>query len=374
MLGNLPDIQFVETDVNAILTEMIESFEDTYYQNTGKAKKLYPGDPIRIFIYTQALRELQLREVINNSAKQNLLAYAEGANLDHFAARHGIERFDEAFALMTVRFHLSTEIPTLIPGGTRITVNGVYFETVDDSFIRLGQVSADVVVICQVPGTVGNEVPLGVELAIVDPLPFVISVVSAEKSTGGTDRESDEELRERVYSTYESLSVAGPELAYISMVKNYSNAVLDAAARQSGPGIVEITVLLDGGGQPNEAFLSELEAYLSDGTRRPLTDKVIVKSPAQVTYDIQATYYLTMSNAGRSEEVNSAVNNAVQEFVGWQKGKLGRDVNPSELIFRMRQAGAKRIVLSSPDFATVQRGQVAVSRNVEVVFGGFEDE
>lgn len=373
-LANLPEVEFISADIDVILNEMIEEYEDAYYQQTGISKKLYPGDPIRIFLYTQALREFLLREAINENFKQNLLAYATNENLDHFAARYGIERFEESFALMTVRFTLSTEIPAIIPAGTRMVIDSIYFETANDAIINSGQVSQDIVAVCQIPGTVGNDIPAGSVMTIVDPLPFVISAVSTEKSIGGTDRESDEELRERVYSTPETLSVAGPEQAYISLTENYSNAVLHAGARQISPGVVEITTLLQGGELPNEAFLSELNDYLSDGRRRPLTDKVIVRAPEEVLYNLDLTYYLLKEQAGQAGELTAAVNLAVENFIKWQKSKLGRDINPSELIFLLREAGAKRVVVAAPEFAEVPKQGVAISQNVNIVFGGFEDE
>lgn len=373
-LANLPEVEFISADIDEILNEKIKGYEEAYYQQTGIAKKLYPGDPIRIFFYTEAMREFLLRETINEGLKQNLLAYATNENLDHFAARYGIERFEESSALVTVRFELSTGIPSLIPAGTRLLIDNIYFETANDAFISLGQISQDIVAVCQTPGSIGNDIPGGSIMTIVDPLPFVISAITTEESIGGSDRESDEELRERVYSTPETLSVAGPEEAYISLSKNYSNAVLDAKARQVSPGVVEVITLLQGGELPNTAFLSELKKYLADGRRRPLTDQVIVSAPEVVPYDINVTFYLLKEQATELNELTAAAENAVDSFVNWQKSKLGRDVNPSELNFLLRQAGAKRIVITSPEFAEVSNERVAIEENINITFGGFEDE
>lgn len=373
-LANLPEVEFISADIDVILNEKIEGYEEAYYQQTGIAKKLYPGDPIRIFFYTEAMREFLLRESINEGLKQNLLAYATNQNLDHFAARYGIERFEESSALVTVRFELSTEIPSLIQAGTRLLIDNIYFETANDAFISSGQISQDIVAVCQTPGSIGNNIPGGTIMTIVDPLPFVISAITTEESIGGGDRESDEELRERVYSTPETLSVAGPEEAYISLSKNFSNAVLDAKARQVSPGVVEVITLLQEGELPNAAFLSELKKHLADGRRRPLTDQVILSAPEVVPYDINVTFYLLKEQAAELNELTAAAENAVDSFVNWQKSKLGRDVNPSELNFLLRQAGSKRIVITSPEFAEVSNESVAIADNINITFGGFEDE
>ena len=85
-LNHLPDIQFVETNLDVILQETIAGYEKAYLEQYGQEKKLFPGDPIRIYLYSQALREFQLRKLIDYSAKQNLLKYAKGDYLRHIGA------------------------------------------------------------------------------------------------------------------------------------------------------------------------------------------------------------------------------------------------------------------------------------------------
>ena len=58
----------------------------------------------------------------------------------------------------------------------------------------------------------------------------------------------------------------------------------------------------------------------------------------------------------------------------WQKSKLGRDVNPSELIRRIMDAGAKRVVVTAPAYAVVSETQVAVAKTTNVSLGGMEYE
>ena len=65
---------------------------------------------------------------------------------------------------------------------------------------------------------------------------------------------------------------------------------------------------------------------------------------------------------------------AVNAFVLWQKSKLGRDVNPSELIRRIMDAGAKRVVVTAPEYAAVSVTQVAVAKTTNVSLGGMEVE
>ena len=68
------------------------------------------------------------------------------------------------------------------------------------------------------------------------------------------------------------------------------------------------------------------------------------------------------------------------EFVAWQCGKLGRDINPSVLIGKLMQTGIKRVALTSPVFTTLRDGsddttpQVASVGTITATNGGYEDE
>ena len=87
---------------------------------------------------------------------------------------------------------------------------------------------------------------------------------------------------------------------------------------------------------------------------------------------VDLSSYIEAENAGASAEIQPAVAAAVDEYVLWQKSKLGRDINPSELIRRMVNAGAKRVEVTSPIFTAVTGAEVAIAGTVSVSFGGAD--
>ncbi|HBF38069.1 MAG TPA: phage tail protein, partial [Firmicutes bacterium] len=91
-LNNLPDIDFVNKDVDTLLTKMIADYQEAYQSSTGTAKTLASGDPIRIWIYAQALRIYSAYQLIDQAAKYNLLKYSSGKYLDHLGALVGVTR------------------------------------------------------------------------------------------------------------------------------------------------------------------------------------------------------------------------------------------------------------------------------------------
>ena len=62
----------------------------------------------------------------------------------------------------------------------------------------------------------------------------------------------------------------------------------------------------------------------------------------------------------------------MEDYEVWQKSMLGRAIDPSELVYRIKAAGAKRVALPLPAYAAIESYQVAVEDNVTVTYGGLE--
>jgi phage-related baseplate assembly protein len=378
-LSNLPDINFVDTDVETLLTNMVAEYEAAYLAQTGASKKLYPGDPIRIWIYTQALRYYQALVLIDASAKQNLLKYASGAYLDNLGASYGPAgiRLAASKAVTTMRYVLSAiqASDTIIPAGNRTSPGGnVFFATLTPAIIAAGNTAVDVVAECTDAGAAGNGYTAGQINILVDPIAYVESVSNIDTSQGGSDIEADDAYRERLFLLPESFSVAGPAEAYEFFTKQCNASIMDVKVTSPSAGVADVRFILAGGEIPGAPLIAAVLAYLSDKTRRPLTDSVTVQAPAVTNYDITFTYYIRTTDAAQATEIQVAVAAAVDDYVIWQKSKIGRSINPSELIARVVQAGAKRVVLTLPEYAAIAETALAVASATSITYGGLEDE
>ena len=180
---------------------------------------------------------------------------------------------------------------------------------------------------------------------------------------------------ERLRLKPNSFSVAGPEKAYIFHAFSVSPSIIDVAIDSPTPGVVNVYTLLTGGALPSMAFLQEVEDYLSGEEIRPLTDEVHARAPTASSYSVNVDYYVLQSDAVRLSAIQTAVQAAVNDYVAWQQAKIGRDINPDELIKRVRDAGAGRILHSTltPAFKTLTKAQVAQCSSVTVTFKGLED-
>lgn len=369
--SELPDIEFVSADEQEILSDIIK----LYTEITGRT--LAQGDPVRLFLCVIAAIILMLCNKINYTGKQNLLRYSAGANLDHLGILVGAERIGAKASVTTIKITLSEVrlVATNIPAGTRATAgDNVFFAIDQDVTVMAGEVDVDVTATCTVAGVLGNGYLPGEINKIVDPIPYVSSMVNITTTEGGSDVESDDSLREAIREAPEGFSVSGPVGEYIKIAKRASALIVDVSVISPEPGKVLITPLLVDGGIPGEEMLDIVKAACNDRSVRPLTDQVQVAAPEVVDYDLTLTYYVDRANEAKSVAIQSAVMKAVEDYIDWQKSKLGRDINPDELIILIKKAGAKRAVISAPIFQVVADNRVAIVKNVSVTFGGLENE
>jgi len=367
----LPEVQFVETDVSKVEQEVFS----TYEQINGR--KLYPGNPERLFGEAFAYLIAHQRELIDYAAKMNLLYYAEGDYLDHLGYLLGVYRLPAQSARTTLKFEIDEPLtfPVVIPQGTRVTPDGeIFFATLSEAKIEAGDTFVEVEAECQTAGTIGNGFLPGQINKLVDPVPYITKVENTTISLGGSDVESDEHFRERIRIAPEKFSNAGSRGAYIYWIKSADPNIVDAEVWSPEPGVVKATFLMKDGKLPSEDMISKVQEFVSDEKRRPLTDLFQVQMPEVVNYEIKLTYWIYRSAEGLLSQISQAVNNAVQSYATWQKTKLGRDITPSVLIDYVQSIeGIKRVEVESPVYQKLEAWQVARETSVSITYGGIED-
>jgi len=435
-LAKVPDINFVNTDVNALLDSFVLAFEAAYQEATGTEKTLYPTDKERIWLYTAALIIYQALITTDLEAKQNFLKYAKGSFLDNIGAtRHSLVRSEAQFAKVSIKFTLSQALTEnkIIPVGTRVTAgDNVFFTVNENKIIAAGQTEGNFVFQCTEAGVIGNNYAIGAINTLVDPIPFVQSIENTEISQGGADLEDDDTFTEEIWEAPEGYAVAGPEEAYIYRAKQFSQAIEDVVAYSpddeisfqytygsttqtptistegviSGAsnlssydlnlstgeielhfatpvsvfkgtfprgGIVNIVPLLQNATIPNETFLNELKTFLSDDKYRPLTDLVQTLPPEAVEYTINFKYWVDAADTENLTEIQTNIAAAVQTYIAWQDTKLSRDINPDELTYLVKNAGAKRLEITTPVYTKLENIQIAKHTTQSINYEGLEE-
>ncbi len=367
-----PDINFVETDTETVVNQLISQYESL----TGRT--LYPADPVRVFILWVADVIARERALINDAARANVPRFARGKQLDSLCELFtGLERLGASTATVTMRFYISApQISTVvIPKGTRVTADGkVYFATEDTAYINIGETYADAAARCEAFGTVGNGFTKGQIKNLVDVFRFYDRCENITVSEGGADGETDKALYERMRYAMTNASTAGAEQTYISYAKAASPLISDVNATAPAPGYVEVCVLLKNGEVPGEEMLQTVFEAVNGEKVRPLTDRVSVIAPEIISYNIDFTYYISREDTPIAAQIEQSIRSAAEEFVLWQSEKLGRDINPSYLIRLIMQAGAKRAEIREPIYTVLESRQVAKSEGFNLINGGMEEE
>lgn len=369
----LDDVNFTDTDAKKIERQIIDD-----YQRIAKTV-LYPGDPVRLFLTTLAYRIAHERSIYNIAARQTLLRYATGRHLDHIGAMLATYRRGESFSGCIVEFSINQalEFDVVVPAGTRVTSDGTaVFETLSEVKISAGELSASVNVQCLLAGKLFNNIEIGQIDKFVDPIAYVTSIKNITKTAGGADVERDNAYRERISLAPEKFSVAGPKLAYRYHALSAHQNIIDVAVERPDPGIVRVSVLLTDGKIPaiDSTEIALVKKILNDDEIRPLTDTVDVEPAVAVNQNYSVTWYLSDTNLSQQSTIAKNIERAVAEYEFWQSTKLGRDINPDELIHRCKSAGAKRIKITGLGYRVLANNEVCsfIKNENRITFGGTE--
>ena len=378
-IEKLPDISFIgDVTLDEIQEKLVTDYQEKYEELTQESVVLKDGEPIKLMLYACAVQFMQMYQLVDKAGKMNFLKYSYGDYLDNLGALKGVSRNDEASATCTVRFTLSAIRPgtIAIPEGTRITTQAadIYFSTDEYAEIPSGGSYVDVRCSAQTPGTKGNGYAPGEIGVLVDPVPYVDTVANLATTAGGLAREDDESLAERIYLAPANYSVAGPQAAYEYFVKEAYPAVADVAVTSPDANEIDIRVIGENGEEISEDMCEYIEDYLMNGQIKPMGDTVTVSSPTAESYDIGLTYYINRSDSASVAVIQAAVENAVDEYVKWQAGKIGRDIEPNKLIEYVMAAGVKRVVVTAPTYTTIGGSGIAALDERSVTYGGLEDD
>lgn len=338
-------IKLVDDDPLAITDEMIRAYEAA----TGKT--LYPAQVERLLIDLIAYRETLVRSLINDVARQNLVAFARAPMLDFLGELVGVARLPAQPARTTLRFirDVASAQATLIPVGTLLqAAPGLLFATTLDATIPAGVAgqAVDVPAACETVGPVGNGFLAGQVATAFSVLPAGVVARNVTVTSGGADPEGDERLRERIRLAPEMFSTAGPRLAYRFAAMSASPLVVDVAVDSPVPGMVRLYPLT-AAGFPSPEIKALVLAAASAEDVRPLCDGVEVADPVEMVFPVTAelTLYRDADATGTLVRAEAALAQACERIAGG----LGRDVVRSQLIAALSVPGVYRVNLVSPN-------------------------
>lgn len=355
-MSDLP--KFIPDDPTVVTQELISAYEAM----TGKT--LYPAHVDRLLIDLIAYRESVTRAAINDTGRQNLVAFARAPMLDYLGELVGVSRLPAQSTRCTVRLTFTEALASslAIPAETRVeTGSGVQFHTEAQIIVPAAATCADLAVVAVEPGAAANGYLPGQLNALVDDVGVdVAAVANLGVTLGGADEETDDRLRDRIRLAPESFTVAGSRLAYRHHALRAHQDIVDVAVvgpqlviqngqlvSQNGvpAGVVRLFPLVKSG-LPGAAILAAVTATCSADKTRPMTDLVEVLPPVEYPYAIRAR--LTLFTSADASTTLDAAHDAAAAYALTQSAALGRDPVPSQIVAVLSVPGVYQVELLAP--------------------------
>jgi phage-related baseplate assembly protein len=312
---------YIEVEPQVIVDELVAWYEN----ETGNT--LQPAQRETLLFNAWAYRESLLRGQVQSAALQNLVSWSTEPILDYLGELTGVVRNDAANALVTIDFVLSSGGVT-IPSGTRIaSTDGLaVFATQQDIIVPALTLTASAVCVSVTSGTNFNGYAIGTITNILDPQAFLTSASNSDVSAGGSNRETDDQLRNRIKLSPSRFGTAGSLDAYKFWSFSANPFIIDVGVSRHTPiaGSVTVYPLLEDGSVTPALILSQVNAVLTGEYVRPMNDTVVVLAPTVVNYtlDIDVTIF---ANADPTD-TQQRCEDALDAYVLQQRRLMGRDI------------------------------------------------
>ena len=290
-------------------------------------------------------------------SKQCFPQTAAGEYLDYHAELRALERKQAEYARGVVRFYGdgAGEEDRTIPAGTVCMTQGyVRFSTLEDGVLVAGETYVDIPVQAEQAGSASNVAPGSVRLMATTPV-GVTGCSNPTAMAGGSDRESDEQLRERILSSFARLPNGANCAYYEEAAKSFEQVVAAVALpKKRGVGTVDVVVATQSG-VPEKALLDDIRRQIEK--IREIAVDVAVVAPERVMVDVSVQIA-----AQDFEVVAPLVEQAVRgHFDGGLLGEHVLRAQLGNLIYSV--AGVENYTLQQP------AGDVAVEADQLPVLG-----
>jgi phage-related baseplate assembly protein len=184
--------------------------------------------------------------------------------------------------------------------------------------------------------------------------------------------EGDDDLLYRCQLAPTGYSTAGPADAYEFLARSASGQVLDAKVTSPEPGTVVVSVMArDGDGTPSTELLQTVTDYITQKTRRLLTDKVIVQAVMIRPFSVAAR--LAFFAGPDSEVVLTTAKDSLAKYLG-ESRRIGRNITLSGLYAALKVPGVEDVLDLTPNATlVVSDTEAGYCTSVTITPGGVGD-
>ena len=227
--------------------------------------------------------------------------------LDDKCGEYGIDRKIGTSAVGEVTFEGADG--TSISNGTVIYHNDLYYVVLNDADISNGK--ADLIVEAYEMGKKYNVIR-NTEFALKENIQGVTRVYAKEDFKGGTDTETDEELRDRYFDTIKKSYTSGNVAHYEAWTTEVSGVGLcKVYPLKNGNGTVEVVITDSNMLGASSELIESVKANIEE--KRPIGANVSVVSATEKAINITAN--ITLASGYTVEEVKAEFTNKVTEYL-----------------------------------------------------------
>lgn len=254
----------------------------------------------RVFARVLAGASHVLHGRLDYIAKQLFFDTAEGEYLDRWGSVFGIYRKQATKATGSVAFSFSDgEVD--IPVGTIVqSEDGVQYETTTSPSSGVAEVRA-------IEAGAAGDLEEGDELSLVSPIAGVLSEAVCHGISGGTDEESDDDLRERLFERARETPCGGAAQDYVGWAKSIAGVTRAwVYPMEDGDGTVVLRFVCDEEDSiiPSAEMVARVQSYIDEV--RPVTARVRVSAPVTQAVNIRLSSVYPDTSAVK-EAIRSAL-------------------------------------------------------------------
>ena len=341
---------------NEILTRMTDKFEDMAGFTPDRASDI----EIRLKVLAGEIYSLCTE--IDGIKKQMFPHTATGEYLDRHAHQRGLSRIKGNKATGFVVFRLDTPLDhdITIPCGTVCSNSdgSLRYVTINDDTIP--RESSYKLIECEaVDSGERYNVGRGTVGVIMTYFSVGISITNSTSFIGGTDDESDDELRERIANSYLNTPNGANEAYYISLAKSV-DGIQSATVTNTSAG--NITICVGGKGNiPSDTEYQNVRLVLN--RHRPFGMNLSVTRPELVTVNVTAE--IDIKSGYNANEVIANVQISLTKF--FNKLSVGESVKLAALGKTLYETdGVDNYTFVGMTNTTVSAGQLAKLGTVTV--------
>lgn len=322
------ELHYLTYDADELFQEMLVA-----YMNAG-GSVIRAGDEKEMLLRGVQNTLMLAFAGIDNALRMATLRYAVGDYLDAKGEDKSCYRIEEAKATATITITTEAGDPITIPAGSIVTEDGVQLYVTDEDITLPGTAETlTAAITAEQAGAKGNALLAGAQMQFIMSFEGVESVTCSVSATGGQDRESDEEYKERIRTYGLSTVTTGPSEQYERIAMETSSDIIDAKAIHGNDLDVDLYLILKDGAVA-ETILQEVYDACSPKNERPLNDHLTVYEAENLEYTLNVRYAGTDTT-----NLATAVAAAVQRYQTWQDNTIGQVFNPDMLISFLYQAG-----------------------------------